>query len=140
MQNLFFSILLAASVLGCAGEADKTESVVPTTKLKSEGQPEIKQEGQPEIKQEAPKMITLRGTVRYKKIEGGFWGLDGHDGNKYMPAGLSKALLIDGMVIEVTGIVQEDKDLMTFQQYGKILKVEKAKMIDNNNARALNSY
>jgi hypothetical protein len=27
-----------------------------------------------EIKQEAPKMITLRGTVWYKKFEGGFWG------------------------------------------------------------------
>jgi hypothetical protein len=60
-------------------------------------------------------MITLRGTVGYKNFEGGFWGLVTDDGNKYLPAGLNKALLIDAIVIEVTGVMEEDKNLMTFQ-------------------------
>jgi hypothetical protein len=85
-------------------------------------------------------MITLRGTVRYKNFEGGFWGLDADDDNKYLPAGLNKALLIDGMVIEVTGVIEEDKNLMTFQQYCKILTVKESKMLDNSNAKAQNSY
>jgi hypothetical protein len=41
-----------------------------------------------------------------------------------LPVGLNKALLIDGIVIEVTGVIEEDKNLMTFQQYGKILTVK----------------
>ena len=44
------------------------------------------------------------------------------------------------MVIEVTGVIEEDKNLMTFQQYGKILTVKESKMLDNSNAKAQNSY
>ena len=85
-------------------------------------------------------MITLRGIVKYKDFEGGFWGLDGNDGNKYMPAGLNKALLVDGIVIEVTGIVEDNKDLMTFQQYGAILTINESKMVDNSHAKTPNAY
>lgn len=67
-------------------------------------------------------------------------GLVTDDGNKYLPAGLNKALLIDGMVIEVTGVIEEDKNLMTFQQYAKILTVKESKMLDNSNAKAQNFY
>lgn len=113
-------ILLAFLLAGCAGE--KVTEVQTT----------------PELKQQELKMITVRGTIRYKDLEGGFWGLDGDDGKKYMPSGLDKALMIDGMVIEVKGIVEED--VMTFQQYGKTLKIKQSKMIDDSNAKVLNSY
>ena len=158
MQNIFVPILLILAVTGCKAEAEKTDSPLPAAKLASKtlasetlasetlasNKPEIKTKFEAknnlEIKQEAPKMITLRGTVRYKNFEGGFWGLDGNDGNKYMPAGLNKALLVDGMIVEVTGIIEEDKNLMTFQQYGKILTVKGSKMIDNSKTKTPNSY
>ena len=153
MQNIFVPILIILAVTGCKAEAEKTGSPLPAAKLASEtlvsetlasNKPGIKTKlevkSNPEIKQEAPKMITLRGTVRYKNFEGGFWGLDGNDGNKYVPSGLNKALLVDGMIVEVTGIIEDDKHQMTFQQYGKILKVKQSKMIDNSNARTPNSY
>lgn len=130
LQRVLSSILLAFLLSGCAGEAEKTESLVPATKLELQSNSEIKQQ--------ALKMITLRGTVKYKNLEGGFWGLDGDDGKKYMPSGLSKALLVDGLVIEVTGTIEED--VMTFQQYGKTLKIIKSRIIDDSNAKALNSY
>ena len=130
MQRVLFSVLLAFLLSGCAGEADKTESPVPATKLESDNKADIENQ--------EPKMITIRGTVRYKNLEGGFWGLDADDGKKYMPSGLNKELLVDGMVIEATGMIVED--VMTFQQYGKILKIKSSRKIDDSNAKVLNSY
>jgi hypothetical protein len=121
LQNLLSALLIAFLLSGCAGETKKSES-----------------EAQPEIDQEAVNMITVRGTIRYKNLEGGFWALDGDDGNKYMTSGLDKALRIDGMVIEVKGVIEED--VVTFQQYGKTLKIKQSRMIDDSNAKVLNSY
>jgi hypothetical protein len=129
LPNIFFPILLVLVVSGCTRDKD---SANPAVKLELNSQPEFRQG--------AAKMITLQGTIRYKNLEGGFWGLEGNDGNKYMPSGLNKALLVDGMVVEVVGIIEEDEGLMTIQQYGKIFKVKNSKMIDNSKARSLNSY
>ena len=148
MQNIFVPILIILAVTGCKAEAEKTGSPLPAAKLASETlasnksriKTKLEVKSNPEIKQEAPKMITLRGTVRYKNFEGGFWGLDGNDGNKYQPSGLNKALLVEGMIVEVTGIIEDDEHLMTLQQYGKILTVKQSKMIDDSHARTPNSY
>jgi len=124
LQRILSTFLLAILLSGCAGDAEKTE--LPD---------------QSQIKQEVPKMITVRATVRYKNLEGGFWALDGDDGKKYTPSGLDKALKVDGMVIEVKGIIEEaEEDIMSFQQYGKTLKIKQSKMIDDSNAKAINSY
>ena len=135
MQKIFFPILLAFTVFGC-----EAESTVPAAKLEVDSKSETKPELKPKIKQEVPKVITLRGTVRYKNLEGGFWGFEGNDGNKYMPSGLNKTLLVDGMIIEVTGIIEEDESIMTIQQFGKIFRVTGSKMIDNSEVKGLNSY
>jgi hypothetical protein len=132
LPNIFFPILLVLAVSGCTGDTNSAKSADPAVKLELDSKPEFRQG--------AAKMITLRGTIRYKNLEGGFWGLEGNDGNKYMPSGLNKALLVDGMVVEVVGIIEEDEGLMTIQQYGRIFKVKNSKMIDNSKARSLNSY
>lgn len=129
MQHKFFPILLVLAMSGCNSYAEPS-----VTALK------LDTDSKPDLKQEAPKMITLRGTVRYKNLEGGFWGLEGNDGNKYMPSGLNEALLVDGMVVEVVGIIEDDKKRMTVQQYGRIFKVISSKMIDDSKARAFNAY
>lgn len=133
VQKILLSISLALAVSGCSSETEKTtKSQAPVVKLDLDSKAAIKKE--------KPNMVTLRGTVRYKNLEGGFWGFDGSDGKKYMPQGISKDLLVDGMVVEVTGIIEDTNEVMTLQQYGKTLKVKESIMIDNSNARALNSY
>lgn len=132
MQNILILILITLFVSGCTQEAEKKEPAVLTE--------QFKQEVKPTIKQDTPEMITLRGTVKYKDFEGGFWALDANNGNKYMPTGLNEALLVDGIIVEVTGTIEEDGNLVTFQQYGKIFKVKESKIIDDSNSRAPNSY
>ena len=130
LYRLLSTTILALALAGCAGETEETAQPIPAKTFATETNPEIKQE--------VPKMITVRGTVRYKNLEGGFWALDSDDGKKYMPSGLDKALRVDGMVIEVNGYIEED--VVTFQQYGKTLKIKQSRLIDDSNAKALNSY
>lgn len=122
--------MISLLLISCAGEKTKTEQSQKSAKTT------VLNEAVP--KEEAINMITVIGTIRRKHIEGGFWGLDGKDGEKYMPSGLNTDLLVDGMVIEVKGIIVED--VMTFQQYGKMLKVKESRIIDGSNAKALNSH
>ncbi len=122
--------IISILLVSCAGEKIKTEQSQKSARsiVLNEAVP----------KEEANNMITVVGTIRRKHIEGGFWGLDSKDGKKYMPSGLNKDLLIDGMIIEVKGIIVED--VMTFQQYGKTLKVKESRIIDDSDAKVLNSH
>ena len=130
MRKVIPYTLLAFLLFGCAGE--KVQSTPPSAK----GKPVI--HTTPELKQQELKMITVRGTIKYKNLEGGFWALDAEDGRKFMPSGLDKALLVDGIVVEVTGVIEED--VITFQQYGKTLKIKSSRVIDDSNTSRLNSY
>lgn len=81
--------------------------------------------------QEENETITVTGTIVLKAMEGGFWGFDGDNGQKYMPHGIDKQYLQPGLVVKITGIV--DKDMMTFQQYGYVLKVKSVEIVDDSN-------
>lgn len=132
MRYGLISLLVLFVCSGCndemeASDLTSTEAQTPTSAA---------QEAE---KAEKQNMITVKGTIVYKQIEGGFWGLDGENGKKYMPSGINKDLLKDGMIVEVTGYVLED--VMTFQQYGQSLKVIESKMLDDSKLkRDPNSY
>lgn len=83
-------------------------------------------------------LITVTGTIYFKPLEGGFYALDASDGRKFMPRGMDKDLLKNGMVVEVTGVILED--MLTFQQYGQVLKVKSAKMIDDSQVEKPNAF
>lgn len=78
-----------------------------------------------------PKMMTLRGTVLYKTMEGGFFGFDADNGRKYTPSGLKAEHRKNGLIIEVTGTI--NTNMATFQQYGPILMIHSVKVIDDSN-------
>ncbi|MCC2616024.1 hypothetical protein LJ739_07205 [Aestuariibacter halophilus] len=78
---------------------------------------------------EEAKMITVTGTIVFKNLEGGFIGFDANNGKKYMPRGLAKEHRKPGLVLEITG---EVLDVLTFQQYGEVLKVKDVKVIDDS--------
>lgn len=120
-------VLISLSILGCSGlVANSGAKNVMLNNLKT--------------KDQSVKVITLKGTVKYLNFEGGFWGFEDLNGNKYMPSGLERKFLIDGLAIKLTGVIEENKGLMSFKQYGKALTVKTVKVIDKSNVRAGNTY
>ena len=85
---------------------------------------------------EAP--LTVTGTVVFKTMEGGFYGLDADNGKKYLPHGLPLEYRKNGLVVEVTGSIE--KEMMSFQQYGDILKIKTVKVLDDSKVKQENYY
>ncbi|MCV2886670.1 hypothetical protein OE749_18400 [Aestuariibacter sp. AA17] len=104
-----------------------TDSKRPSEKLKEK----LRQAELPEV--------TESGVIVYKSLEGGFWGFDGDSGQKYMPYGIDKQYLRPGLRVKITGLI--DDGVMTFQQYGKVLRVQEVTVLDDSKAgHAPNSY
>lgn len=127
-MKLILILLISTLLMGCSG------TNTSTTNETAKSQPDELTE---KADKEDSEMITVTGTIHFKSIEGGFFALDGHNGEKYMPHGMDKSLLKDGMVVEVKGVIL--KDMMTFQQYGEVLKVTESKMIDDSKVKPLPS-
>ena len=46
--------------------------------------------------------MTITGTVRHVDLEGGFWGIEAVNGQKYVPMNaLDKVFQIDGLTVQV---------------------------------------
>ena len=118
-------VVAAIAISGCAGE-------------KVTASPSQVSQNQPQAEKQAEDMINVTGTIVFKGMEGGFYALDADDGRKFMPQGMNKALLKHGMKVQVTGIIL--KDMLTFQQYGEVLKVTEAVVIDDSNVKGQNEY
>ena len=118
-------VVAAIAISGCAGE----KVTAPP--------PQVSQ-NQPQAEKQAEDMINVTGTIVFKGMEGGFYALDADDGRKFMPQGMNKALLKHGMKVQVSGIIL--KDMLTFQQYGEVLKVTEAVVIDDSNVKGQNEY
>lgn len=114
----FLALFVLLSCAACQGEANVSQPEQTATVVSAKPQ------------QQEAKMITVTGVIVYKNMEGGFYALDAHDGKKYQPWGLDKALLQNGMEVEVVGEIVDD--MATMQQYGQVLKVKSAKMIDDS--------
>lgn len=83
------------------------------------------------------KHVTYTGTIVYKNLEGGFFALHTHKGQKYTLKGLQSAYRRDGLIAEVSGVV--DESAITFTQYGKLLVVKSVVIIDESHAEAAKS-
>ena len=83
------------------------------------------------------KYVTYTGTIVYKHLEGGFFALHTHKGRKYTLKGLQPAYRRNGLVAEVSGVV--DESAITFTQYGKLLIVKSVVTLDDSHAKAAKS-
>ncbi|MBI3889910.1 MAG: hypothetical protein HY303_00100 [Candidatus Wallbacteria bacterium] len=66
--------------------------------------------------------MTLSGTVRHSKLEGGFWTLAADDGRTYQLDGGDGGLYHDGQRARVTGRIAADAAGIAMS--GDILRVE----------------
>lgn len=72
-------------------------------------------------------MAKFRGTVKRSDLEGGHWQLVADDGTTYVLEGATNGIEVDGVSVEIDGIV--DKDVMGFAMTGPTLKVKAGKKI-----------
>jgi hypothetical protein len=61
------------------------------------------------------------GTIRYLDLEGGFYGIEADDGERYNPANLEEAFQEDGLRVRFRGVLQED--VVTIQMWGRPLEL-----------------
>ncbi|WP_448549606.1 hypothetical protein [Thalassotalea fusca] len=65
--------------------------------------------------------------VEYIGLEGGFYGIITNNGQKLLPANLSKELRQDGAIVELSGYFEQG--VITFQQWGKPFKITSIKLL-----------
>ena len=73
------------------------------------------------IAQETGSEITSAGTITYIDLEGGFYGFIASDGAQYLPLDLPDEYKQDGLVVDITGVI--DTDVMTIQMWGQPLRI-----------------
>lgn len=66
-------------------------------------------------------VFLIRGTVVQKNIEGGFFAIDGDDGEKYDPINLPASFRKNGLRVKI--VARENKDVMTIHMYGTIIEI-----------------
>ena len=68
-----------------------------------------------------PNAVSSSGTVVYKDLEGGFYGIIADDGTPYLPLNLPDEFAQDNLSVTFTGVVKTD--VMTIQQWGTPLEL-----------------
>lgn len=116
--------IVVALLLGCQQKEAGTQAL-QATPVKSDLQV-VKQEAPVKLKE---KKMTLdyKGTVQYFALEGGFFGIITHKGEKLLPMNLAKEYHQDGAIIEFSGNYKEG--MMTIQQWGKPFTITEIKLI-----------
>jgi inhibitor of cysteine peptidase len=64
---------------------------------------------------------TLKGTVVYMDLEGGFYGITGDDGKNYDPTNLSTEFKQDSLRVEFE--YKKRSDLVGFHMWGQIIEI-----------------
>jgi lipopolysaccharide export LptBFGC system permease protein LptF len=65
--------------------------------------------------------VSFQGTVSYKTFEGGFFAIDGDDGNGYDPINLPDEYAVDGLRVQVSALIRDD--LASFHMWGSIVEI-----------------
>ena len=66
-------------------------------------------------------VLKITGTVVYMDLEGGFFAIDGDDGQKYSPIDLPEAFKKDGLHVKVSA--RTNPDAMGIHMYGTIIEI-----------------
>jgi hypothetical protein len=74
--------------------------------------------------------VTMKGSIIYKDLEGGFYAFIAENGDRYTLHGLDETYQKNGLVVEVKGTPKPD--MMTFTQFGTVLQVSSVKVLDTS--------
>lgn len=74
--------------------------------------------------------VTMKGSIIYKDLEGGFYAFIAENGDRYTLHGLDETYQKNGLIVEVKGTPKPD--MMTFTQFGTVLQVTSVKVLDTS--------
>lgn len=127
MKIIVNSALLALILMSCSQATQKQsteKSLENTTKIVTDST--VKQDKRIiDVKAETAQWQQAK--IKYMNIEGGFYGLITHSGDKLLPLNLDKAFKQDGAVVSIQG--EKVENMMTIQQWGKPFKITNIKLI-----------
>lgn len=124
--SVIFTLILVVSCNQTTEEkTTKVASDIQSNEIVVEKQTEKRKGTIQQIKTEPLKWQQAR--VKYLNLEGGFYGLITHSGNKYLPMNLDKSFQQDGAIVNIQGNVEHN--VMTIQQWGKPYKISNIKLI-----------
>jgi hypothetical protein len=66
-------------------------------------------------------VVTGTGTIRFLKLEGGFYGIVGDDGEQYDPVNLNAEFQVDGLRVRFEAAVMHD--VLTFHMWGTLVSI-----------------
>lgn len=69
--------------------------------------------------------MKIKGTVKYLKLESGFWGIKSDDGDKYIPMNMPNQLKTEGRQVEVeVDLIENMSGMHMWGEYVKITSFE----------------
>ncbi len=74
--------------------------------------------------------VTMKGSIIYKDLEGGFYAFIAENGDRYTLHGLDETYQKNGLIVEVKGTPKPD--MMTFTQFDTVLQVTSVKVLDTS--------
>lgn len=132
MHQKIRQTFLAAStlLLGLAGCG--TDTNTENNQVEATPQQESTENTEPNISTtlNGEKPMTLTGKVVFKPIEGGFYAIDGDDGQHYLPLNLPEEARKGG--IKVTFTAQIKKNVVTIYNYGIPIEIISLDITDAN--------
>jgi len=82
------------------------------------------------VEDNAKDEVTMKGSIIYKDLEGGFYAFIAENGDRYTLHGLDETYQKNGLIVEVKGTPKPD--MMTFTQFGTVLQVTSVKVLDTS--------
>ncbi|MEQ3638132.1 MAG: ribose-phosphate pyrophosphokinase [Alteromonas sp.] len=135
-------ILAAAlSISACTEEDKKVESTMyekenaKTDKLKAQENAPTELKAEPVTQAEAKEVsvndsVTLKGSIIYKELEGGFFAFITESGDRFTLHGLDEEYHQNGLIVEIEGVTKPE--MMTITQFGTVLEVHNVKVLDTS--------
>jgi len=135
-------ILAAAlSISACTEEDKKVESTMyekenaKTDKMKAQENAPNELKAEPVTQAEAKEVsvndsVTLKGSIIYKELEGGFFAFITESGDRFTLHGLDEEYHQNGLIVEIEGVTKPE--MMTITQFGTVLEVHNVKVLDTS--------
>ena len=81
-----------------------------------------------------PENFSAAGTVRFIDLEGGFYGIEGNDGEHYDPMNLPEDYQEDGLKIQFQ--FEESKGMASTRMWGRIIKLNHLERTSDSNSQS----
>jgi uncharacterized protein YdeI (BOF family) len=135
------AIAAALSISACTEDDKNVESTMyekeasKTDKMQAQDNAPTELKAEPMTQAEAKEVsindsVTLKGSIIFKELEGGFFAFITENGDRFTLHGLDKKYHQNGLIVEIEGVTKPE--MMTITQFGTVLEVQNVKVLDTS--------